>query len=279
MHVVVAFFRSARSFIISYHLRATSYRWCKMPVRSVPNRLKNEPLYEAVWEIRFAPRQAALELLTGQLHLELKKLGWEITGLSHLPASNVPPTLRQTDATFRYMPVVRLDGSPLSVAIGERVVVLSCLRPYTGWSRFGACIRQLAEILRTSDLMGQPERFSLKYLDVIQGTPDLGALAMTVRVGDRALSAEPLQLRAELQAGDLVHIVEVALPSTIRLQTGEELRGCAIGTDTLCVAEGEALEFWNRFAERLEHVHSSNKDLFFTLLSPATLQSLEPEYD
>jgi uncharacterized protein (TIGR04255 family) len=249
-----------------------------MTVRSIPTRLKHEPLYEAVWEIRFSPKQAALELLTGQLHSELNKLGWSLAGVSHLPASNVPPQLRQADAAFRHMPVVRLDGSPLSVAIGDHVVVLSCPRPYVGWSRFGKCILQLSQTLRRTGLLDQPERFSLKYLDVIQGKPDLGALAINVRIGDRSLSGEPLQLRTELQADDLIHIVEVALPSKIRLHTGEELHGSAIGTDTLCMADGDAADFWNSFEERLERVHAANKELFFALLSSDTLQSLGPEY-
>jgi uncharacterized protein (TIGR04255 family) len=124
----------------------------------------------------------------------------------------------------------------------------------------------------------QPERFSLKYLDVIPGEPDLGALAIDVRIGDHVLSGEPLQLRAELQAKDLIHIVDVALPSRIRIHTGEELHGSAIGTDTLCMADGDAADFWSGFDERLERVHAANKELFFALLSSETLQSLGPEY-
>lgn len=137
---------------------------------------------------------------------------------------------------------------------------------------------QLANALRHTELLAQPERFSLKCVNVIQSKPDLAALMVSVRVGERVLSGEPLQLRAELRVGDVIHIVEVVLPATIRHQSGEELHGSMIATDSLCISTSDSVNFWKSFEDRLEHVHASNKALFFSLLTDETLHSLGPEY-
>lgn len=249
-----------------------------MGMRPVPARLKREPLYEAVWEIRFQASQPVFELLTGSLFSELRKKGWNLTKVSHLPAVNIPPALRQGDPNLRYVPVVRLDGSPLSVSLGERVIAMSCVRPYVGWVVFGAHIKELASVLEGTGLLERPERFSLKYLDIIEGSGDLNALSVSVSVGSTKLRSEPLQVRTELKAGGMLHIVEIAVPAHIALQTGERLQGTALSTDTICLASTSADEFWRGFGNRLEEVHSANKELFFDLLSDETLKYLEPEF-
>lgn len=249
-----------------------------MGIRPVPARLRREPLYEAVWEIRFQAKQPVLELLTGSLFAELSKRGWGLTGVSHLPASNIPLPMRQVDPNLRYVPVVKLDGSPLSVSLGERVIVMSCLRPYIGWAVFGARIKELATVLEGTGFLERPERFSLKYLDIIEGSGDLDALSVQVSVGARKLRSEPLQVRTELKTGEMLHIVEIGLPAQIALKTGERLQGTAVSTDTICLASADVDEFWRRFDVRLEEVHSANKELFFDLLSDETLKNLEPEF-
>lgn len=249
-----------------------------MGSKPVPTRLKREPLYEAVWELRFHSKQPVFELLTGTIFSESNRRNWGLRKISHLPASNVPPTLRRSDGNLRYLPVIRLDGSPISISIGEHVIAMSCVRPYIGWRMFGTRILELASVVRETGLVDRPERFSLKYLDIIEGAADLGMLSVAVSIAGRQLRSEPLQVRTELRVQDLLHIVEIAVPAHVVLQSGEQLQGTAVSTDTICLASEGAQDFWETFEARLGQIHASNKELFFQLLSEQTLQYLEPEF-
>ena len=102
--------------------------------KSVPKRLRKEPLLEAIWEIRFtSDRESVAELLPGLIY---KAIDIEFPKIERLPAADLPSAIVQQDAKLRYVPTKRLEGSPYSIQIGEHVVSLSCRRPYTGWGNF-----------------------------------------------------------------------------------------------------------------------------------------------
>jgi len=147
--------------------------------KSVPKRLRKEPLLEAIWEIRFtSDRESVAELLPGLIY---KAIDIEFPKIERLPAADLPSAIVQQDAKLRYVPTKRLEGSPYSIQIGEHVVSLSCRRPYTGWGNFETKIMELAEILKATSLVTRPERFSLKYIDIISLTesPSLKPLRLT----------------------------------------------------------------------------------------------------
>ena len=244
--------------------------------KSVPKRLRKEPLLEAVWEIRFtSDRESVAELLPGLIY---KAMSTELFKIERLPAASLPSALVQQETKLRYVPTVRLEGSPYSIQIGENVVSLSCRLPYTGWGKFEPKIMHLAEILKETSLLTRPERFSLKYIDVISlgDSPSLKLLEILVKLGTNELTTDPVQLRTELRENGFVHIVQVVSPAQAVLSTGELFKGILLDIDTIC--QREANNFWLDFPDQLQRAHQLNKSLFFRLLTKETIDRLEPEY-
>jgi len=244
--------------------------------KSVPKRLKKEPLLEAVWEIRFtSDRESVAELLPGLIY---KAIGAEYPKIERLPAANLPSALIQQDAKLRYVPTVRLEGIPYSIQIGEHVVSLSCRRPYTGWGKFEPKIMELAEILKETSLLNRPERFSLKYIDIISlgHSPSLKLLEILVKLDTLELTTDLVQLRTELHENGFIHIVQIISPGQAVLSTGERFEGVLLDIDT--IYQQEVSEFWSDFREQLNRAHQLNKILFFRLLTNETIEKLEPEY-
>ena len=244
--------------------------------RPVPKRLKKEPLIEAVWEVRFSSdKESVAELLPGLIY---QAMGTSFPKTERLPASNLPRAVLQQDANLRYVPTVRLEGSPYSIQIGEHVVSLSCGRPYMGWGEFEPKILQLADMLKTTNLLTRLERFSLKYIDVIQLSekPSLNPLQIVIRLGIHELTANPVQLRTELRENGFRHIVQIASPAQAVFSTGEQFEGLLIDIDT--IYQQETNEFWEEFRTLLNQAHLLNKNLFFHILTKETETLLEPEY-
>jgi uncharacterized protein (TIGR04255 family) len=244
--------------------------------KSVPKRLRKEPLLEAIWEIRFtSDRESVAELLPGLIY---KAMAIEFPKIERLPAAGLPSAIVQQDSQLRYVPTVRLEGSPYSIQIGEHVVSLSCPLPYTGWGNFQPKIMGLAEILKETSLITRPERFSLKYIDIIPlpGSPSLKPLRVVVKLGTHDLTSNPVQFRTELRENGFLHIVQIVSSAQAVLSTGERFEGLLLDIDTIC--QREPGEFWSDFLPLLDRAHQLNKNLFFHILTDETIDHLEPEY-
>lgn len=245
--------------------------------KRIPKRLKKEPLIESIWEIRFSSAvDPVAELLPG---LIFKAFGSEFQVIERLPAASIPAQLRQADVNWHYVPTVRLNGPPYAIQVGEHVVSLSCGRPYSGWAKFGEKIRMLAEVLKETNLISAPERFSMKYLDVLpmDGTPTISMLNVVMSLGERHVASDPVYFRTERTEGNLLHILQIICPAKAQLLGGAEVEGVLVDTDTVYKKEGTT-DFWQNLEDRLNAVHDANKKMFFDLLKEETIASLEPEY-
>lgn len=244
----------------------------------IPVRLKKEPLIEALWEIRFTSTQSSVsELLPGLL---FKDLSDKYPSLVRLPTADIPAPIAEQDPALRYIPKIRLEGRNQAIQIGEHVLSLSCRRPYSGWKVFSEDIRALIRIIRKTGLIEQLERFSLKYIDLIQleDVPKLSCLNLNLRMGEYDLDTKPVQLRTEIKDDDLLYIVQIVSPAEVSLpECHDTLRGVLLDIDSIrFIQEGES---WEDVESSLEAVHSASKRMFFGLLTEDTLMRLDPEYE
>ena len=249
--------------------------------KRIPIRLNKEPLLEAVWEIRFASDGSAPvgEMLPGILYRELTE--YHPLKVVRLPIADIPRPIAQHDEGLRYLPTVRLEGpegDPFIIQVGERVVTLNCRRPYAGWAAFSERVRRLAQSLQTTGLIHHPERFSLKYIDLIEldPQPSLASLKASLELADHNLANKPVQLRTEIHQPPFIHILHVASPVSVMIAGKEPHQGTLVDIDTIHVAGGE---FWETLEERLVQAHDQSKQLFFDLLTEEAIERLEPVYE
>lgn len=242
----------------------------------IPVRLKKEPLLEALWEIRFKSAKSSVsELLIGMIY---KALSSKYPEIVRLPAADIPTPVKEFDASLRYAPRIRLEGGNYAVQIGERVVSLSCRRPYPGWEAFSEEIQILADVLRNTALIEHLERFSLKYVDLIEleQPPDLSCLSVELKLGGLHIDTRPVQLRTEIEDEDLVHIVQIFSPAQVVLPGNQKLSGVLLDIDTIRSLEKDGS--WDVLINCLDGAHSTSKRMFFELLTAETIERLEPEY-
>jgi uncharacterized protein (TIGR04255 family) len=239
----------------------------------LPSKLEHPPLLEAVFEIRFnSTQEGGGELLPGLLFSVFRT---DFKNVEPTPAGIIPKTMRQQHPLLKYAAQYKLQGTNEALLLGDNVLSLSLTPPYPGWGRFKARCVEVAKALQSTGLAASVERYSLKYLNHL---PMLSLDAFTFRVdlAGYRMGENGFLLRFETQEGDFLSIVECASAHTI----GNELvkkKGMGFSIDTICQSGLE--DFWTDVEGRVEAAHRVLEDLFFGLLSPATLQNLGPSWD
>ena len=246
--------------------------------KQVPKKLGIQPLIEGLFEIRFSSDMGLVSsILPGVVYNAYSnRIGKTVS----LPLSGIIPQLRDSDPNLKYAPIVQfsLDPGPYIFQVGDHVASISCPRPYTGWSEFGRTIKEFVRVLEKSQLINKPERFSMKYSNVLSvaGAPTIAALDVDFKLGGRDATSSPVALRVEESSGPFIHIAQIIASVNAQLVDGSQISGILIENDTIFNYVGG--DFWATLERSLDPMHEFNKCRFFELLRPDTLAGLEPEY-
>lgn len=246
----------------------------------IPRGLKQEPLVEAIWELRFDLKEdVAGELLVGMIYQKLKK---DYPRIVRLCAADIPRPILQSDPRLRYVPTIRLEGKeglPLAVQVGDHLVSLNNRRPYRRWKEFSKRIRDLLGVLQETELIESFQSFSLRYIDLLElePPPSLQSLQVRLELAGQDLAKLPVQLRTEIEDPPFVHIVQINSYAQITLGN-ETLQGTLIDITAVQTLDPEG-NGWAVLNEQLDSAHSRTHRLFFTLLTPEAITRLEPEYE
>jgi uncharacterized protein (TIGR04255 family) len=204
--------------------------------------------------------------------------------IERLPASDIPSQIRALNPALQSQPLMRMHwNSSFVVLIGDASLGLGCKMPYPGWQRFKSHILELAQLLKDSQFVDQIERYSLKYVGVVDGknpAEQLARIKMDLKLGDYNLKDDPFTVRIEMLRDPFLYIVHLAAQATATLFDGSQRTGILIDIDGLREHKTANLdEFIGELPERVEALHTLNKQLFFGLLTDETLAYLEPSYE
>ena len=248
-------------------------------MKTLPIKLKKEPLIDAVFEIRFTSVFPAGGILPGLL---FGKLGGN-KAIEQLPAAQIPQALRDAELNFQFAPLSRLNWEQFYINIGDRSVSVGFKHPYPGWSSFKPAITKVMDALKAADIIKSIERYSLKYIDLLPATSLLEQVAFInfdVTLAGHKLENEAFQLRIEIQKDNFIHAVQIVSSATATLHNGESRQGLIVDVDTIVNQAGISFdELFSGISDKLEDIHQANKKMFFDCLKPTTITALEPEYE
>jgi uncharacterized protein (TIGR04255 family) len=243
----------------------------------LPAKLGKTPLVDAIFELRFEPSVEAVgDLLPGMLYAAYED---QYSEIESLPLSSMPRELRKKDSRLTYSPHNQLAGKKNILRIGDRVVILSIVWPYPGWHAFVDDILNLLNKLQGTKLIKSPSRFSLRYINVIETKSDrqLSLLNTNIEIAGGPVSEKGFQLRLEKQTNEFLTILKIVPNTAAQIVGMGERAGILIDIDT--IKEINENTFWSNTKEHLNDCHRILKENFFTLLLPATLESLGPGYE
>ena len=258
---------------LRYH-SSTNYFLFAVSVEKQPIKLQQDPIFEAVFEMRFSiESDQVADLIPGIVFPKLRK---DFPKTEALPFAQIPKVIRDQNPELRYQASRRLIGQRLIISLGDRVAGISCPKPYIGWSEFQPVILQLVDLLKNAELIKQVERFSLKYSNMLPGVNQKEQFAhtqFTATLGKTNLAEQLTQVRTEFEEGGFINIVELAANAVAKPISGATMTGLLLSIDTIC---NNPSDFWNNAKTLLEDAHKVEKAIFFRALTKETIDALKP---
>lgn len=242
-----------------------------IPAR-LPVRISHCPIVEAIFEIRFISAEP-WATMPGLLHAKIRE---KFPAQKQLPIASVPEEVRRQDPNLARLPLMQFQGEKFLVQLGERMVSLATKpNAYPGWTAIKAELQWVLDRLQSAGFVSEGERLGVRYIDFftedvfqnlilglqIGGKPLIGVQADVATVFRR----DPVIMRLQLTNGAIV------------ARSGGPQRGSVLDVDAWLTALDFNVfeESLNRFGE----VHRAIKELFFGLLRPEYLATLNPEYE
>ena len=239
-----------------------------------PVKLGKSPLVEAIFEIRFEPTTAtAGDLLPGLLYSGLKA---QYPETEALPFASIPRQMRAQQAELLYQASHRLKGDRRILQFGDRVLSLHATE-YPGWTRFKQWVEFATNAVKETGLLKQIERFSFKYINVIEASANdqqLSFLDARIEITGRAPIERGFRLRVERDNGRFVTIIEIITNGKAKRNDPHVVSGLLVTVDT--IRGGIGNDYWTNESTLIEEGHTVAKDIFYELITESTLNRLDP---
>ncbi len=248
--------------------------------KKFPKKLAKEPLFDAVFELRFNSRAPASSVLPGFL---LSKLPGS-NNIEKLPAAQLPEQVRAADANLQFAPIVRFNWESFLILIGDRSIAVACKMPYPGWTAFKAGILRALKEVNETNIVESVQRFSLKYVDLIPSNDireQVSLINMNIDIAGHKLEQEIFQVRLEIPTNDLINVIQIVSSAEITtIDNRSVTKGIIVDIDTLKPVRDEKLpNLLEKISAQLEDLHSTNVKTFFDCLKQETIDALEPIYE
>lgn len=241
----------------------------------IPVRLEKDPILEAIFEFRFQGAvAAAAEVLQGVMYPKLKD---RFPKVQRTPFSQFAGLI--DDPNLRYQPRLLLQGDPVRVHIGDRAIALVCVTPYVGWKSFRPLILEVLELVKTSKVVKEPERISLRYVNLLEGQTHSQQFSMvhynaSLGRANYNLSEHLTYTRTEIAKDGLINIIELGANSEIVTPAGS-VKGLYLAVDSIY---NKPPNFLADPEPHVEKVHDVEKSVFFDVLTDKTIEAMGPKW-
>jgi len=244
---------------------------------TLPKRLKNDAIIEALLEIRFESK-TFFEVFLGRL---VDHPYWKGLQKQELPAYSIPAQLRLIDPNMRYAPILELRGSDdkSALRIGRSVVSYHRRAPYDGWEKFKPELERVIVSLFAAAENVSVKRIGLRYMNAL--TPQIHFIG----------SISDLDLKLEVSGDPILGNVNINFTTnvgdesscTVRIATREFTLGNLPQDTSLFVDvdvftnEGYTAVNENAIKEWIEFAHTQEKTEFFRLFKQESIDKLRED--
>jgi uncharacterized protein (TIGR04255 family) len=250
--------------------------------KPLPKKLANEPLVDAVCEVRVRSQVDLHTILPGLLYSQLGGVG----KVEQMPAMSIPEHLRSGRPEFQLTnnSLMRIHWGAYFVTVGTRNVVIGPRLPYRGWGDFRENALKVFQLLLANPFVEAVERYSTKYVNLVpaqQLAEQHNVLDWDIRIGPHRIVGQGTQLRTELRNAQYITIIQLSTGIAIEMVDSKETRiGSLIDVDTLCNdLHLDVKQFLAELPKRLDHIRHENKVVFFDCLRDSVIEAMGPTYE
>ena len=242
-----------------------------VPTR-LPIRIDPCPIVEAVLEVRFITSESWLTL-PGLLFAHIRERYPE---QKNLPLADLPLDMRRLEPAFIYQPLVQFLSRDFLIQFGPRVLSL-VTKPnqYPGWTAFAEETRWLLGQLQAIGFISEGERLGVRYINFF-GFDIFEKLLLDVNAGAQPLASAELSITTVLPRPPFTARLQVA--NSAILGTGNDAKHGSI-VDVDVSLRSLDFDLFENGSEKFAEAHQLEKQIFFGLLKPDFLTTLNPVYE
>lgn len=245
----------------------------------LPKTLEQEPLVDALFEVRLDGSVPLADLLPGILFHQLDPK----PTIKRLPAAEFPQPVRANDPNLRYAPIQRLEWGDYVIAVGDQNIVISCKLPYPKWPNFRSKILEITSMIASAGVVGKVERFSVKYVNLIRGNSlaeQISKIDLAIRIGSLEVQDDHINMQIHHVEDNTIHILTVITDAHGKMPDGSEAQGVVVDIDSIRNIQPVGfIDFAEGLKPELERLRQSNKIKFFDCLKQETIDEMGPIYE
>jgi len=236
----------------------------------LPIKISPCPLAETTVELRFESRLIS-DAIFGIVYPVLMD---DFPELEKLPILQLPEQIRENEPQFKFQPHYRLKRGNLHFLLGPKVISFTNAGEYIGWtSFFGEIVNTLNKIWEL-EFIKTINRVGLRYINVFE-PGILENIDLNLLLNGSPLVTKTAILRFEFVGREFAQTLQIADPADVK-STNTTRHGSVIDIDISKITEID--RHFEEIPKIIEAAHIDEKTLFFKLLKPAFLNSLNPEY-
>lgn len=232
----------------------------------LPRNINPCPIVDSLIEVRFSSKinaNAVFGLIYGVLQKDFQKV-------ETLPILQLPDLVRANDPNLKYKPHYKISNDQIVIQIGPDVISISSYPKYLGWESFSKIIFDVITKVERVEIINSIERIGIRYINFFE-INIFEKINLKVCIGNDNILNKNTVVRTEIEQGEYSSTLQIADKAFINGKLGSIL-----DIDTFATNNLES--FFSNKIEQINIGHLKEKELFFSLLKPDFLDSLNPTY-
>lgn len=234
----------------------------------LPKKINPCPIIDSLLEFRFNTKYPA-DAVFGIVYESLKS---KYPNFESLPILQLPEPVRRMDPNLRFKPYYKISNEDYVVQIGADILTISSFPKYLGWEAFQSEIREYINTIKDLSIVDMVLRVGLHVINFFPEIDIFTNAKIQISLSDKILDLKNALFRTEFSHDDNIK-------STLHISNN-----ALISSTTGSIIDIDSNFDYNQnlnddvLLEKISKTHSSEKELFFSLIKDEFLQTLNPEY-
>ncbi len=240
----------------------------KFTTKKIPKKITPCPINEAIFELRFESNLSA-EIIPGILFNELNS---EFPTIERLPILEMPQVIRDSNPNLKYSPHHVFQSEEYRFQVGPNAFSLICPKEYVGWGNFKEKIEFILEAVKAVSLIKQPVRTGLRYINLFENKNIFESLKIDLSIDGNPLIDHQNYIRSEFDYSGYKCLLSISNQS----KTADADQASVVDIDIIKKISNEGDI---NYPDIITKSHTTEKEIFFSLLKEEYLETFNPEYE
>jgi uncharacterized protein (TIGR04255 family) len=240
----------------------------------IPIKITPCPIIDVVSEIRYKD-DIASEIFAGMIFQALEKEGYNCI-FQRLPINDTPIAIRMSNLHLKYQAHYVIDIGEVTIRISLSSVSIAIKGTYLGWNAYYAHVKKFMQIIQNLNLISAPERLGLRYSSFFE-QDIFDKIEISVKIAKEDLTNAKNYIRTEWSNLETDYTLQLSNHVLLNEDNKTNKPGSLIDIDVSTISKDKMYKMED-CKKLLIKFHNDEKQIFFKMLKPEFLQSLNPEY-